>query len=368
MRIVILADPLDNQQAGIHHYTRQLVSHLAKFDQKDEYYILRRKKDDLFPHDRQIIVKNYHFPGYAAIRMFVLIPRKLKRMKADVVVEPAHFGPFNLPKKIKRVTVIHDLTPIIFPKLHRYHSQLLQKIFLGSILKRASLIITNSDNTSRDVEKYYPGFEHKTRRIYLGRDEGISHCKNPGGAEKYSGAKQYFFFTGTIEPRKNLETLLKAFTIFKDKSKAPHILLIAGGKGWKSKAFFNQLKDHPYQSEIILCGYVERKDMPSLYSHAEAFVFPSLYEGFGLPVVEALSCGTPCLLSDSSSLPEVGGNAALYFKALDENTLAEDMINITDDKGLREELSKNAINQSKKFCWKDYVTNFDALIKKLPIA
>jgi len=162
MRIVILADPLDNQQAGIHSYTRNLISHLANADPGGKFFIIRRKKDSLFPVERQIIVKNYAFPGYAAFRMFVLIPYKLRKMKADVVVEPAHFGPFNLPDRIKRVTVIHDLTPILFPKLHRFHSQLLQRIFLTGILRRASLIITNSANTSKDLNEYYPPSAGKT--------------------------------------------------------------------------------------------------------------------------------------------------------------------------------------------------------------
>jgi len=365
MRILILADPLDNQQAGIHYYTRNLLAHLAKIDTNAEYYILRRKKDDIFPADRQIIIKNYRFPAYAALRMFCIIPRKIKKLKADIVVEPAHFGPFNLPEKIKRVTVMHDLTPILYPELHRYHSQLLQRVFLKKILKKAALIITNSDNTSRDVVTYCPSAKQKTKRIYLGSDDSIRYTGDRAVPEKYTKGKPYFLFTGTIEPRKNLTELLKAFDIFKSSSGLPHLLLIAGQKGWKSRAFFNKLERHPFHDDIRLCGFVDRKDMPGLYSHARAFIFPSLYEGFGLPVVEAMSCGTPCLLSDTSSLPEVGGDAALYFNPLAAQEISDSMIRIVSDEKLHGDLSGKALKQAEKFSWDDHCKLFDLEIRKL---
>ena len=365
MRIVILADPLDNQQAGIHYYTRNLVSHLADIDKNAEYYILRRKKDALFPADRQIIIKNYRFPAYAALRMFCIIPRKIRKLNADVVVEPAHFGPFNLPERIKRVTVIHDLTPILFPKLHRYHSQLLQRVFLKGILKKARLIITNSDNTSKDVFSFYPPSKQKTTRIYLGKDDTIGYTDDNSVPEKYTEGKPYFLFTGTIEPRKNLSILLKAFEIFKSHTMSPHMLLITGQKGWKNRAFFNELEHHPFRDDILLCGFVERKDLSGLYSHATAFVFPSIYEGFGLPVVEAMSCGTPCLLSNTSSLPEVGGDAALYFNPMEAKEIADSMIKIVSDDKLRDDLSDKAFKQAESFSWDSYCKVFDMEIRKL---
>lgn len=364
-RIVILADPLDNQQAGIHYYTRDMVQHIAKIDQESQYYILRRKKDDLFPADRQIIVKNYRFPGYSALRLFCIIPWKLRKLKADIVVEPAHFGPFNLPTKMKRVTVIHDLTPILMPQYHRFHSQLLQKIFLKSILRKASLIITNSKSTSKDVASFYPAGNTKTVDIYLGRDENIVRTERPADIIKYTAGKPYFLFTGTIEPRKNLVCLLEAFKQFKKESGLEHRLLIVGQKGWKSKSFFQKLKEHPFKDDIILTGYVDRNVLPILYTCATAFVFPSYYEGFGLPVVEALSCGTPCLLAETSSLPEVGGDASLYFNPDDSQTLARLMQELVENKTLRQELSDKAVKQANEFSWKNYVSRFNNEIERL---
>lgn len=365
MRIIILADPLDNQQAGIHHYTANLITHLARIDHEGEYYILCRKESGLFPAQRQIIIRNYRFPGYAALRMFVIIPLKLIRMKAGVVVEPAHFGPFNLPAGIKRVTVIHDLTPLMFPRMHRFHSQLLQRLFLGGILRRADLIITNSENTGRDVNRYFPNAEKKVKRIYLGRDERVTFNPDRNILHKFGVDKPYFVFTGTIEPRKNLVNLLDAYTLFRKSSGFMHMLVIAGRKGWKSRDFFKKLSAHPYADDIRLCGYVERHELSALYSQAVALVYPSKYEGFGLPVVEAMSCGTPCLLSRNSSLPEVGGDAALYFDPGDPGSIAGCMQKAAEDPDLRNLLSGRAKLQAEKFSWNDHVRMFDKAIKNL---
>ncbi len=365
MRVVILADPLDNQHAGIHYYTWNLVSQLGKVNSDIDYYILRRKKDELFPEDKQIVVKNYRFPGYAALRMFWIIPRKLRKLKVDVVVEPAHFGPFNLPKRMKRVTVIHDLTPILFPHLHRFHSQLLQRIFLKGILRRAKLIISNSKNTAKDIESYDPVLKNRIISIYLGRDEHITYCEQDDYLKRMFKEKPYFLFAGTIEPRKNLTALLKAYELYRDQSNDAPLLVIAGRQGWKNRVFFEALRKHPFRQDIILTGYLPRHLMAALYSQAIALLLPSLYEGFGLPVVEAMSCGTPCLLSETSSLPEVGGEAALYFNPEDPASIAKSMIKISTDESLRRALSKLALQQAAKFSWKEYALIFDQEIKKL---
>jgi len=154
MKIAIIADPLDNQSAGVHTYTRQLVRSIAEFDTENEYILIREKKDPNLPFE-QIAIPNIHLPiGFSAFRLFFIIPLILRFKKIDAVLEPAHFGPFNLPKRIKRITMIHDLTPIIFPQYHRYHSQILQRIFLRRILRKADMILSNSQNTSKDLAYY----------------------------------------------------------------------------------------------------------------------------------------------------------------------------------------------------------------------
>ncbi|MBT3209461.1 MAG: glycosyltransferase family 4 protein [Bacteroidetes bacterium] len=365
MRIAILADPLDNQYAGVHIYTKEMIKSLIKYDQQNEYILIRQKKDNKFTGIEQHIIPNFpKIPTFASLRLFVIVPFLLRKLKVDAVVEPAHFGPFNLPKRIKRITIIHDLTPIIFSHLHRYHSQLLQKIFLKRILKKADIIISNSENTTKDLHKYYPFTKGKVNRIYLGRDKDFRKNENAKIISKLNLDKKYFLSVGTIEPRKNLVTLLEAYQIFRRQNTEIHKLIIVGKEGWKTENFFSALENHPFKEDIEILGYVSKEELTVLYSQAIALIYPSLYEGFGLPILEAMSCGTACIVSDSSSLPEVGGDAAKYFSPTDANELCEAMLEISKNEKLRYEMNKKSLSQSAKFSWEIFAKEFQQSVTK----
>lgn len=368
MRIAILADPIDNQNAGIHVFTKEMVNALIRTNPGHEILLIREKVDENLKGVKQIAIWNTRLPiGFASLRLFILVPFVLHLKKVDVVLEPAHFGPFNLLKFIKRVTIIHDLTPILFPNFHRWHSQFLQKIFLKGILNKTDLIIANSDNTASDICKVYSNNCNKVKRIYPGKTAFYKPDNKSGVLSKYKITTPYFVFVGTIEPRKNLLVLLEAFTIFKTQYKNNINLVIVGGVGWKSEAFTAALDDHPFKDSIICTGFADSDDLPTLYSQAIALIYPSLYEGFGLPVVEAMSCGTPVITGNNSSLPEAGGDAALYFDATDAAALAIHMEKLFSDTALRNELSEKALIHVQKFDWDRFATeawcSFTALNK-----
>ena len=359
MRIAILADPLDNQYAGIHIYTREFIRAVIRVDKKNEYILIRQKKKDDFPGLKQIIVPDLPlYTGFQVLRFFMIFPLIARKLKVDAVLEPAHFGPFNLPGKIKRITVIHDLTPILFPHLHRYHSQLLQRIFLKRILKKAALILSNSDNTSNDLYRHYPFTRGKVKRIYLGKEDHFRVNEDREITSKYNLDEKYFISVGTIEPRKNLTILLNAYQTFRNENRESYKLIIVGKKGWKSDAFFAALENHKYRNDIIILGYVSRNELAVLYTKATALLYPSLYEGFGLPVLEAMACGTPCILSNSSSLPEVGGDSALYFNVEKPNELAEKMTLLAGDNGLQDEMKQKSLDRAGRFSWEAYAREF----------
>ena len=323
MRIAILADPIDNQHAGIHVYTREMTEALIRNNPGHELILLRERTDANLKGAEQIIVWNTRLPiGFASLRLFFLIPFILHRKKIDIVIEPAHFGPFNLLSHIKRVTIIHDLTPILFPELHRWHSQFLQKIFLKGILNKTNLIISNSDNTSNDICKVYPKNCKKIKRIYPGVSSIFKPSNKHGVLDKYKITSPYFLFVGTIEPRKNLLVLLEAFKLFIQNSNSSFTLVIAGGIGWKAETFLEALINHPYKDQIVCTGFIALDDLPTLYSQAITFIYPSLYEGFGLPIVEAMSCGTSVIAANNSSLTESGGKLTHYFNANDPEALS----------------------------------------------
>ncbi|MEM8585648.1 MAG: glycosyltransferase family 1 protein [Bacteroidota bacterium] len=360
MKVLIIADPLDNQRAGVHVYLRGLVDQLASQPTEHEY-ILMRERVDPDCSLRQIALPNTRLPiGYASFRLFVLIPILARRLGVDVVFEPAHFGPFNLPRKIKRVTMIHDLTPILFGEFHRWHSQLLQKTFLKGILKRTHLVLTNSRNTQMDVERVYPFCQGKTAMIHLGADERFQPVQSREFLVAHDLSNPYFLFVGTIEPRKNLGILLAAYRKFRNTYPAVIDLVIVGQKGWKSDAFYEQLEQHPYRADIRLPGYIPFDQLLEAYSHSLAMVYPSIYEGFGFPVLEALACGTNVICTNNSSLPEVGGELAYYFDT--EEELVASMHELLDQPDEAARRRTKGPSWAKTFSWEKYVEVFERVI------
>ncbi|MCB0707222.1 MAG: glycosyltransferase family 4 protein [Saprospiraceae bacterium] len=366
MKIAIIADPIDNQNAGVHSYTRQLVEALIQYDQEHEYILIREKHDPNLTGVTQLVVPNTRLPiGFASFRLFVLVPFLLWRHKVDVVFEPAHFGPFNLPRKIKRVTMIHDLTPLLFPQYHRWHSQVLQRIFLKGILRRTDLVLSNSQNTTRDLHEVFPFTKDKVATILLGRDPFYQPANSREFLEKKEIIDPYFLFVGTIEPRKDLKTLLAAYQLFREENTEKVLLILVGGLGWKSEDFAEKLEAHPYRADIIRPGYVEQQYLPELYTYSKALIYPSEYEGFGLPVLEALACGTNVICTDNSSLSEVGGELAYYFPTHDVSGLKKQMQFVfagsEEVKRSREAGPKWAAT----FSWKEYVSSFLKAVEKL---
>ena len=359
--VAILAGPLDDQNAGIHVYTREMIRSFLK-NKTCNYVLVRQKHTDIFSDlIKEIIVPSYRFIGLKTIRLFFMIPFRLLKINPDIVIEPAHFGPFNLPKRIKRVTIIHDLTPIIYPHWHRYYSQLLQRCFLNNILKHASLILTNSENTLRDLNNYFPFTTDKSIMIYPGVDPYYCIPDNDITIKK----EPFLLFTGTIEPRKNLITLLEAYQKFREQSHFKPKLVITGGKGWKSKSFYNTLKKHPYRQDIDLRGYVSKEELRLLYRTTSAFIFPSFYEGFGFPVAEAMSCGACCIISKTSSLTEIGGDSVIYFDANDSEELAKKIIQVLTDQKIVENLIQKGRIQAAKFRWDEFALKFENELVKL---
>lgn len=322
MKIAVIADPLDNQNAGVHSYTRHMVNSLIENRGEHEIIVIREKKDPELEGCTQIAVPNVRWPiGYASLRLFFIVPCILRKLKVDAVIEPAHFGPFNLPSSIRRVTMIHDLTPILFPQWHRWHSQMLQRLFLKRILRRADIVLSNSDNTSADIIRTYPFTEGKVHTIKLGVDPFYQRTEERDELDKLGIGQNFFHFVGTIEPRKDLPTLLEAFDIFKRNDTENTQLVVAGGWGWKSEDVRQRLKDHPYRENILVTGFVDKVVLPQLHSHSISLIYPSKYEGFGLPVLECLACGGHVITARNSSLVEVGGDQAVYFNTSDAEQL-----------------------------------------------
>lgn len=365
MRVAFLADALDLQYAGVHIYLFELLSALSRLSTKNQYLIVRAEKGGEFEGLEELVVPYRNVPGYKAYRMFWELPRLLQSKGVDAVVEPGHFGPFNLPKKIKRITVIHDLTPLLFPQYHVFHSQLLQRLFLPGILRRADYVLTNSAHTQGDLTKFFPKTQQKSSSILLGKDERYKPMDGGKAMQKYGISSPYILHVGTLEPRKNLITLIKAFNRFKLNTSSPHQLVLLGKKGWKSEGIFEAIRTSVFRDSIVLPGYVEKEDLPLLYNAAEFFVYPSFYEGFGLPILEAMACGLPVITSDVASLPEVGGKAALYFDPYDIDQLAKLIGRLATDPNERTQRAALSLDRAQFFSWNRTAKATDEVLHSL---
>jgi len=310
MKIAIIADALDNQYAGIREYTLQLLKALASFDHPHEVIAVRAKRGGLPPKITEISIPFLQFPLAQVYRLGWQLPRHLTRLGVDAVIEPRHVGPFNLPKHIKRATVIHDISWWKYPQFHPFASAQLQRNIVPRVLKRTDLVITNSHFTTSEVAAQFPFCADRICTAHIGRPEDFGPRNDPSLFNRFAIEGPYMLFVSTLEPRKNLAHLLEAYTLFRRKSQRPMPLILVGKEGWRNTAYQRAWERHPFRKDIRHLGYVTRDDLKSLYTHAAMFIYPSLYEGFGIPLLEAFACETPVITSNRSSLPEVGGDAA----------------------------------------------------------
>ena len=335
MKIGIYSDILENTATGVENYTKNLILNLKI----RPIIIYSKEKIDLsiFKDFPKIHWKRKHFLGSTSFYAFF----KPLRTNLDLVHCPTVSTPFFCKSKTKLILTVHDLIPLIFPQYHNLRRNIYFRLFLKPALTRADKIIAVSNNTKADLIKYFHLSEAKIKVIHLGVDNKFKPTINKEILIKYNLPTDYLLFVGTLEPRKNLERLIQAYNSLHITQK----LVIVGKKGWDYK----KLLKH---KNIQFTDYVEEKDLPAIYSQAKLFIYPSLYEGFGLPVLEAMACGCPTITSNLSSLPEVAGDAALLINPYSVQDIARAINKLLNNSQLRLELSRKGLIQSKKFTWK----------------
>ncbi len=221
-------------------------------------------------------------------------------------------------------------------------------------VRRASAIITISHSARQDLQKVLKIPDKKLHVVYGAAPTHFEPVTNPERLDqirrKYKLPDQFLLYVGTLEPRKNLSRLVRAFGRLK-KQGQPHKLVLAGPWGWSMNGFQQQIEQLELGDAVQMLGYIPDEDLPGLYSLATVFVFPSIYEGFGLPPLEAMACGTPVLSSKNSSLAEICGEAAYLIDPLDEENLADGLRQVLEDKNLQKKLGENGRKRAAEFSW-----------------
>jgi glycosyltransferase involved in cell wall biosynthesis len=348
------------EKAGVGYYSANLVEALAKIDKKNKYQLYPFFYHIYHPDFRTATApsqSNFHLRFVKLPKRFVdllwnsPIPKKWILGAVDIL----HSTTFCAPRDHfgKLIVTIYDISFITLPECHTDANR--QHCFQGTLdaVRYADRIIAISNHGKEELIKMFNADPGKIVVTHLAAKDIF---KPQASAEqsrvlaKYGIPTNFIFSVGSCEPRKNISTLIRTFASLPESAKREHPLVIAGGKGWLNSDLHALLESLP-SSQIRHIGYVDEQDLPVLYSAAAMFVYPSLYEGFGLPIIEAMSCGAPVIASNTSSMPEVGGDAALYFDPVDTIQLKDRMLELIDDIDLKAELRQRGFDRARGFSW-----------------
>ena len=349
----LLVDRLE----GVGIVTDEVMKRMARSHPDDQFdYYFDRKYDSRFVHGSNVTPHSFH----PVTRLPILIRywldhpvrKDVLKQKADIFFSPDGFIPLGM--SIPKVSMVHDVAYLRYPEHLQPRIRAFYKKWMGRYLAYTDHIITVSEFSKREIIAGYNIPADKISVVYNGITDAykpVSEAQKKKTKDRYTNGRPYFVYLGAIHPRKNILTLVKAFEQFKSSHPSDHQLVLAGRASWHTEEVFKTITESKWKDSIHLPGYVATTEATSLVASAEAMIYPSLYEGFGLPLVEAMACGVPVICSNVSSLPEVAGNAALLFDPMDAAQLAHHMEKISSDDGLRKEMITFGAERSKYFSW-----------------
>ena len=344
------------RETGNERYVASLVSGLAKVDPENQYEILvtdprpLEAMPTLPANFRRQVVR----PGGNILRTAWATPRTCRRVAADVL-HVSYTAPPICPCAI--VLTVHDISFALFPSFFSLRDRLLLSASVPLSCRLATRIIAVSEQTKRDLVRQYAVPPQKIKVVHEAVDERFSNRASADEAlrtrRKYAGGRRYVLALGNIQPRKNLGRLVEAYALLTSAGMvAEDIALVIAGQAQRGASeVFDQVAARGLADKVCFPGYVADDDLPALYRGAEVFVHPSLYEGFGLPPLEAMACGTPVVCSNASALPEVIGQGAALVDPYDTDALAETLGTLLNDGARRRDLSASGLARAAQFSW-----------------
>jgi glycosyltransferase involved in cell wall biosynthesis len=346
------------QGGGIGRYTRELVTALARQDTQTQYVLFSAKPSSDLPP-----LPGSNFRGVSTRLSTDWLARLWHRARLPLSIELwtgpirlLHSPDFTLPpvnRGVPTLLTVHDLSFVRTPETATAGLRAYLNSAVPRSVRRADRILADSEATRQDLIELYQTPPDKIRVLYSGVDHRFQPVRTEKTLDavrkKYQlGSGPFILSVGTIQPRKNYERLVEAFRRLDN---ADFKLVIVGGKGWLDHPLYKLIEKLGMEESVQFLGFVADDDLPALYSAAHVFAFPSLYEGFGLPALEAMACGTPVLTSNISSLPEVAGGVAISVEPTDVDAIAEGLGKLIEDTGLRKKLIQQGITRATLFNW-----------------
>jgi glycosyltransferase involved in cell wall biosynthesis len=359
MKIGLVAIFAEGQKTGIGYYTCNLVKELQNIDHVNQYFTIQSKMMSIFPTDlkHQIIIRsplrNLRIKGSTLFWQLFLSPLKLRRdIDLSIVHDPwdiACFAIFDL--HCKKVVTIHDIAPLTGLNTTSRFNVVLHKRLLPRVIKRADIIITVSQFSKNEIVKYFGTEPDKIKVVYQGISEGfriVPKTELTPIFAKYKLPPTFILYVGAICKQKNIQLLLKAYSRIK-KEISEKVVIVGPQMYGGDNNLFQLIRDLDLKEDVIFTGYVNDNELPLFYNAASIFVFPSLYEGFGLPPLESMACGTPVITSDRTSLPEVVGDAGLMVNPSDVDSMIRTIKMLLNDEDLRRKMIKRGLERIKMF-------------------
>lgn len=348
---------LKNKLEGFGWFTHEVVSRMVKNNPQHEFiFFFDRAFDDKFIYANNVTPVVLNPPARHPILFKIWfnwsVKRALKKYKADVFFSPD--GYMSLTSDVKQLGVIHDLNFEHYPQdLPKSARKYLLKYF-PLFAKKATKIITVSEYSKQDIIDTYKVNPNKISVAYNGIGDffyPIENTKKEETRHKFTDSANYFLFVGALHPRKNITNLFKAFDLYKTQTKSKNKLLVVGEKYWWNDELKNVFESLKHKSDIVFTGHVQSSELNEIYCSGLALVFPSYFEGFGIPLAEAMKCELPIVSSNATCLPEIAGDAAIYFNPFSVEDIAKSMTKIESDKSLRAKLIENGKQRSTLFNW-----------------
>lgn len=348
---------LKGQLEGVGGFTYQVVQRLVERHPEHEFiFLFDRPYAEEFIFAKNVTPVVLFPPARHPILWYLwfewAVVRALKKYEVDVLFSPDAY--LSLRSSVKTVMVVHDIAYVHYPDqipflFKKYHQR-----FVPRYLQRADTIATVSNYTKQDLIQHFPNIKHKIvvtcngcKPDFLPLDAAT--CQSV--RTQYAEGQAYFFYIGSINPRKNVHRLIAAFDQFKQQSQSPIKLLIGGRFGWQTGEVKTAYEEAEYKDDIVFLGYISDEELPRLMGAALALTYVSLFEGFGVPLLEAMQCGVPVITSNLSSMPEVAGEAGLLVNPHSVDDIAKKILRIFKEEKLRKDLIEKGKEQAKRFTW-----------------
>ena len=357
MKIAFDIRGIDGARGGKGIWTANVLKSILNQDRKNEYFLYTGSTDEneyqFLPNVNVVQIKGRSFLWHW--RFY----KKMLKDKIDVfIATESYIAPFlHNPKKINVALVVHDLVAFKSPAKHQRRATWIEKITLKKAVKKSKWIFTVSEYTKKDLVERYPNLnlDKKTKVVYAGvRDifaRKMDANKIVSVQRRYNLDPDYMIMIGTLEPRKNVIGALEAYSLLNPKNKQRYRFVIVGKKGWYYKKIFQKVKELKLELRVKFLEYIPDDDLVTLLQGAKIFLFPSFYEGFGLPILESMLCGVPVLASRVTSIPELGFDAVHYADPSDTVDIADGITQLLDDEEYRNSLREKGYKQVKNFSW-----------------